>query len=35
MLTNVKKIYNGTQLFLTTCFIIHVGLERIGVKAYA
>jgi len=35
MLTNVTKQYKNRQLFGFTCFIIHVGLECIGVNAYA
>lgn len=35
MLTNVTKDLKITQLFMFTCFIIHVDLECIGVKAYA
>ena len=35
MLTNVTKDLKITQLFMFTCFIIHVGLDRIGANAYA
>ena len=35
MLTNVTNNTENKQLFAVTCFIIHVGLECIGVKAYA
>ena len=35
MLTNVTKTVKIRQLFIITCFIIHVGLECIGVEAYA
>lgn len=35
MLTNVTKDLKIKQLFMFTCFIIHVDLECIGVKAYA
>lgn len=35
MLTNVTNTLNKRQFFGLTCFIIHVGLEGIGVNAYA
>ena len=35
MLTNVTNKLENRQLFKFTCFIIHVGLDRIGVNAYA
>ena len=35
MLTNVTNSMINRQLFGFTCFIIYVGLDRIGVKAYA
>lgn len=35
MLNFVTMISKNKQLFTITCFIIHVGLDRIGVKAYA
>ena len=35
MLTNVTNMVKNRQLFRLTCFIIHVGLECIGVEAYA
>lgn len=35
MLKNVKNMTKKKQLFSFTCFIIHVGLDRIGVNAYA
>ena len=35
MLTNVTKKRSNKQLFHCTCFIIHVGLDRIGANAYA
>ena len=35
MLTNVTITPKNRQIFGCTCFIIHVGLDRIGVNAYA
>ena len=35
MLTFVTDATKNRQLFHFTCFIIHVGLECIGEKAYA
>lgn len=35
MLTNVKTKTKKKQFLWFTCFIIHVGLDRIGVNAYA
>ena len=35
MLINVTNTLKNTQLLSLTCFIIHVGLECIGEKAYA
>ena len=35
MLTNVTNKLKNRQLFKFTCFIIHVGLDRIGVNTYA
>ena len=35
MLTNVTNILNNRQFLGLTCFIIHVGLDRIGANAYA
>ena len=35
MLTIVTKYTQNRQFSLPTCFIIHVGLDRIGEKTYA
>lgn len=35
MLINVTNTLNKRQFLTLTCFIIHVGLEGIGVNAYA
>lgn len=35
LLRNVTNTLKNRQLFMITCFIIHVGLECIGEKAYA
>ena len=35
MLINVTNILKNRQFFDLTCFIIHVGLDRIGANAYA